>query len=335
MAARPRTSGGGGRYRLESSNSVRLSLVAAALSRSRMLSLPRGRYRSSHRFCRNPREPSPPAPPGKSRLAVFGTPPKSSLGNGGRSIIVNNDGGFAARNTSRGDARDRRPGGAGQRELVGILLEGVEKSAPSGVPHTHTRDVNGRGQRARRGRARRGPRRRATARPRDDRSTERVLADVGRDVTDRPWDAAPPHAHATTGAQSASSQMSAVTSPTGAHGARTPSAPAHSTAGRRPRTGSAPRSMARQAPVRPSSQDARHARGRMQQAQQLMREQAGSLQLSRSPPATEAGSRGAADHQLPRAHGDRAQRASTIVPHPHSRRPVAAILKSRIPASVT
>ena len=51
--------------------------------------------------------------------------------------------------------------------------------------------------------------------------------------------------------------------------------------------------------MRPSSQDARLARGRMQQAQQLMREQAGSLQLSRSPPATEAGSRGAADHQLP------------------------------------
>ena len=97
-------------------------------------------------------------------------------------------------------------------------------------------------------------------------------------------DAAPPHAHATTAAQSASSLTSAVTSPTSAHGARTPSAPAHSTTGRRPRTSQAPRSMASKAPVRPSSQDARLARGRMQQAQQLMREQAGSLQLSRSPP---------------------------------------------------
>ena len=112
-------------------------------------------------------------------------------------------------------------------------------------------------------------------------------------------DAAPPHAHVATGAQSAPSQTSAVTSSSGAHGARTPSAPALSTAGRRSRTSQAPRSTARQGPVRPSSQDARLARGRMQQAQQLMREQAGSLQLSRSPPATEAGSRGAADHQLP------------------------------------
>ena len=60
-----------------------------------------------------------------------------------------------------------------------------------------------------------------------------------------------------------------------------------------------PRSTAQKGPVRPSSLDARRARGQMQQAQQLMREQAGSLQLSRSPPATEAGSRGAADHQLP------------------------------------
>ena len=83
-------------------------------------------------------------------------------------------------------------------------------------------------------------------------------------------DAAPPHGHETTGAQSVSSQTSAATSPTGAHGARPPLTPAHSTAGRWPRTGSASRSMARQAPVRPSSLDARRARGRMQQAQQLI-----------------------------------------------------------------
>ena len=112
-------------------------------------------------------------------------------------------------------------------------------------------------------------------------------------------DAAPPHAHAATGAQSAPSQTSAVTSSPGAHGARTPSAPALSTAGRRPRTGPTPRSTAQKGPVRPSSLDARRARGQMQQAQQLMREQAGSLQLSRSPPVIEAGSRGAADRQLP------------------------------------
>ena len=83
-------------------------------------------------------------------------------------------------------------------------------------------------------------------------------------------DAALPHGYETTGAQSVSSQTSATTSPTGAHGARPPPTPASSAAGRRPRTGSAPRSMARQAPVRPSSQDARSARGRMQQAQQLI-----------------------------------------------------------------
>ena len=268
MAARPRTSGGGGRYRLESSNSVRLSLVAAALSRSRMLSLPRGRYRSSHRFCRNPREPSPPAPPGKSRLAVFGTPPKSSLGNGGRSIIVNNDGGFAARNTSRGDARDRRPGGAGQRELVGILLEGVEKSAPSGVPHTHTRDVNGRGQRARRGRARRGPRRRAAARPRDDRSAERVLADVGRDVTDQ----RPRRAHAV-GARALDDRTAAADEPGpaqhGVEGARAPVI-----AGRAPRPGP------------DAAGPAAHARtGRLAAAEQQPARDRGRLPRRRGPPA--------------------------------------------------
>ena len=102
-------------------------------------------------------------------------------------------------------------------------------------------------------------------------------------------DAAPPHDDETTAAQGVSSQPSAAPSTAGAHGAHPPPTPAPSTAGQRSRTGPTPRSTTRQVPARPSSLFSRRARGRMLQAQQLMREQAGAAQQLRLA-TTEAGS---------------------------------------------